>query len=119
MLPTVHYNMGGIPTNYHTEVLKMDGNGHTHIVPGLMAAGESACASVHGANRLGANSLLDIVVFGRASALKHAELYKPGEKQPDLPKDAGDNAIARLDQLRHSKGSLSSSHIRTEMQENM
>ncbi len=119
VLPTVHYNMGGIPTNYHTEVLRLDAQGQTHIVPGLMAAGESACASVHGANRLGANSLLDIVVFGRASALKHAELYKPGEKQPDLPKDAGENAIARLDRLRHSKGALSASTIRTEMQENM
>lgn len=111
--------MGGIPTNYHTEVLKLDAQGQAHIVPGLMAAGESACASVHGANRLGANSLLDIVVFGRAAALKHAELFKPGEKQPDLPKDAGENALARLDQIRFSKGNLRASEIRTEMQENM
>lgn len=78
VLPTVHYNMGGIPTNYHTEVLKLNKKNQAEIVPGLMAAGEAACASVHGANRLGANSLLDIVVFGRAAALKHKELYKPG-----------------------------------------
>lgn len=80
--------MGGIPTNYKTEVIKFK-DGKDHIVKGLLAAGEAACASVHGANRLGANSLLDIVIFGRAAALRTKELYKPGETQPDLPANAG------------------------------
>lgn len=119
VLPTVHYNMGGIPTDYQTQILKLDKHGQAHVVPGLMAAGESACASVHGANRLGANSLLDIVVFGRAAALKHAELYKPGEKQPELKPNAGEEALQRLDKIRHSKGSLKTSEVRMEMQENM
>lgn len=80
VLPTVHYNMGGIPTNYNTEVITTDRKGNDTIVHGLMSAGEAACASVHGANRLGANSLLDIVVFGRAAALQTKVLYKPGQK---------------------------------------
>jgi len=80
VLPTVHYNMGGIPTNYKTQVLTMGKNGEDVIVPGLFAAGEAACASVHGANRLGANSLLDIVVFGRAAANTIGEIMKPGDK---------------------------------------
>lgn len=80
VLPTVHYNMGGIPTNYNTEVITTDKKGNDTIVHGLMSAGEAACASVHGANRLGANSLLDIVVFGRAAALQTKVLYKPGQK---------------------------------------
>jgi len=119
VIPTVHYNMGGIPTNYKTEVIKMGKDNEDVIVPGLMAAGEAACASVHGANRLGANSLLDIVVFGRAAALQTKELYKPGQKQPDLPKNAGDETLARLDKLRHSAGPRSTSQIRTSMQESM
>src|SRR5581483_2497904 len=88
VLPTVHYNMGGIPTNYHGEALtKANGDPDT-IVPGLMALGEAACVSVHGANRLGTNSLIDLVVFGRAAAMRARELVEPGESQPDLPKDS-------------------------------
>jgi succinate dehydrogenase (ubiquinone) flavoprotein subunit len=84
ILPTVHYNMGGIPTNYHGQVLTIQDGNPDHVVPGLYAAGEAACASVHGANRLGANSLLDIVVFGRACANHIAEHNKPGDKIPEL-----------------------------------
>lgn len=87
--PTVHYNMGGVPTNHLGEVIRPTPGNPDAIVPGLFAAGENACASVHGANRLGANSLLDIVVFGRACALRIADIAKPGAAQPDLPKDAG------------------------------
>ncbi len=92
-MPTVHYNMGGVPTNYKTEALKMGKDGKEVIIPGLLAAGEAACASVHGANRLGANSLLDLVIFGRAASLLVKEKLKPGQKQPDLPKNAGEEAI--------------------------
>lgn len=88
--------MGGVPTNYKTEVTKLDQNGTEVIVPGLMACGEVAVASVHGANRLGANSLLDLVVFGRAAALRTKELYMPGQTQPELPKDAGEASIAKI-----------------------
>ena len=92
VLPTVHYNMGGIPTNYHGEVLtKADGDPDA-IVPGLMALGEAACVSVHGANRLGSNSLIDLVVFGRAAGLRGAEIVKAGARQPELPKDSADRA---------------------------
>ena len=107
--------MGGIPTNYKTQVLNINSKGETKIVPGLLAAGEAACASVHGANRLGANSLLDIVVFGRAAALTTKELCKPGDTQPDLPKDAGQKTLARLDKLRFSNGSKSTAEIRLNM----
>jgi succinate dehydrogenase / fumarate reductase flavoprotein subunit len=90
ILPTVHYNMGGIPTNYHGEVLtKKNGDPDTCVVPGLMALGEAACVSVHGANRLGSNSLIDLVVFGRAAALRCAENLTPNDKQPELPADSG------------------------------
>merc|ERR1711977_61426 len=89
VIPTVHYNMGGVPTNYHGEVVKPTENDPDAIVPGLMAAGEVACASVHGANRLGANSLLDIVVFGRACANRVAETMEPGKPHDPLPADAG------------------------------
>ncbi|PKI47424.1 hypothetical protein CRG98_032184 [Punica granatum] len=116
VLPTVHYNMGGIPTNYHGEVVTIKGNDPDAVVPGLMAAGEAACASVHGANRLGANSLLDIVVFGRACANRVAEIQRPGEKQKPLEKDAGEKTIAWLDKLRNSNGSLPTSKIRLNMQ---
>merc|ERR1719178_533935 len=108
VLPTVHYNMGGIPTNHLGEVIhqKKDASGnvvdHDAVVPGLFAAGEAACASVHGANRLGANSLLDIVVFGRACALRIADIAKPGEAIKELPANAGDDAVGALDELRHS-----------------
>uniref|UniRef100_A0A803KYD5 Succinate dehydrogenase [ubiquinone] flavoprotein subunit, mitochondrial n=1 Tax=Chenopodium quinoa TaxID=63459 RepID=A0A803KYD5_CHEQI len=116
VLPTVHYNMGGIPTNYYGEVVTIKGNDPDAVVPGLLAAGEAACASVHGANRLGANSLLDIVVFGRACANRVAEINKPGENQKPLPKDAGEKTIEWLDKLRNSNGSLPTSQIRLNMQ---
>lgn len=114
--PTVHYNMGGIPCNYHGEVVTVkDGNPDT-IVPGLFAAGEAACVSVHGANRLGSNSLLDIVIFGREAARHIATLVKPGERQRPLPKDAGDFAVARIDRLRNAQGPRPTAEIRREMQ---
>lgn len=117
VVPTVHYNMGGIPTNYKTEVIRIDLNtGRDIIVKGLLAAGEAACASVHGANRLGANSLLDIVVFGRAAALRTKELYKPGEKQKELKADDGMESIAKFDRIRFSQGDLKTAEVRREMQ---
>lgn len=124
VLPTVHYNMGGIPTNHYGEVIraKFDADGNfveDEIVPGLFAAGEVACASVHGANRLGANSLLDIVVFGRACALRIAEISKPGAKQVELPPDAGFGSVEDLDHFRFKKGSLTTPHIRGDMQQVM
>ena len=120
VIPTVHYNMGGIPTNYKGEVVTKRGAENDVIVPGLLAAGEAACASVHGANRLGANSLLDIVVFGRACAntVKESGL-KPGAPLPPLPANVADAAIARLDKLRTSTGPLSTSSIRRNMQRTM
>jgi succinate dehydrogenase / fumarate reductase flavoprotein subunit len=119
VLPTVHYNMGGIPTNYHGEALtKKDGNPDT-VVPGLMALGEAACVSVHGANRLGSNSLIDLVVFGRAAALRCAEILTPNDKQPDLPKDSAERALDRLDQLRHANGGTPTAELRTRMQKAM
>ncbi|KAJ4878697.1 Succinate dehydrogenase [ubiquinone] flavoprotein subunit 1 [Raphanus sativus] len=116
VLHTVHYNMGGIPTNYHGEVVTIKGDDPDAVVPGLMAAGEAACASVHGANRLGANSLLDIVVFGRACANRVAEISKPGQKQRPLEENAGKKTIEWLNKLRHSSGSLPTSSIRLNMQ---
>ncbi|CAA6657596.1 unnamed protein product [Spirodela intermedia] len=116
VLPTVHYNMGGIPTNYYGEAIHIKGDDPDTVVPGLMAAGEAACASVHGANRLGANSLLDIVVFGRACANRVAEICKPGEKQKPLENNAGEKTIAWLDKLRNANGSLPTSKIRLNMQ---
>ncbi|MEM6666789.1 MAG: succinate dehydrogenase flavoprotein subunit [Pseudomonadota bacterium] len=119
VLPTVHYNMGGIPTNYWGEVLtSKDGNPDT-VVPGLMAVGEAASVSVHGANRLGSNSLIDLVVFGRAAGLRCAELIDPTEKQPSLPKDAGDYAISRLDHYRHADGDTPTAELRLNMQKTM
>jgi succinate dehydrogenase / fumarate reductase flavoprotein subunit len=115
VIPTVHYNMGGIPTNYHGEVL--DGKGGE--VPGLMAVGETACVSVHGANRLGSNSLLDLVVFGRAAAHRCAETLKANTRQKPLADDAGAAAIERLDKLRKADGSRSTADIRLEMQKTM
>lgn len=120
VLPTVHYNMGGIPTNYHGEVIKLNQEDNTDaIVPGLMAIGECACVSVHGANRLGSNSLLDIIVFGRAAAKRCAATLKPSATQKPLLKGAGDAAIARLDKLRNAKGQLGTAHIRLQMQRAM
>uniref|UniRef100_A0A8C9X965 Succinate dehydrogenase [ubiquinone] flavoprotein subunit, mitochondrial n=1 Tax=Sander lucioperca TaxID=283035 RepID=A0A8C9X965_SANLU len=118
VLPTVHYNMGGIPTNYKGQVITHT-NGNDKVVPGLYACGESACASVHGANRLGANSLLDLVVFGRACALTIAEEHKPGEKLSPLTPSAGEESVANLDKLRFANGSLRTSEIRLNMQKTM
>ena len=104
VLPTVHYNMGGIPTNYHGEVLTKVNGDPDAIVPGLMALGEAACVSVHGANRLGSNSLIDLVVFGRAAGLRAAEMLKPDDRQPELAKDSAEFALSRLDRFRNAKG---------------
>src|SRR3569833_884779 len=119
VVPTVHYNMGGIPTNYHGEVMTIrDGNPES-VVPGLFAVGEAACVSVHGANRLGSNSLIDLVVFGRATALRLAELIKPGTRIEPLAKGSADFALSRLDHFRHAKGSSPTAEVRLEMQRNM
>jgi succinate dehydrogenase / fumarate reductase flavoprotein subunit len=108
--------MGGIPTNFHGEALtKKDGN-DDFVVPGLMAVGEAACVSVHGANRLGSNSLIDLVVFGRAAALRCAEKLTPNGKQPDLPADSADKALDRLDRYRYASGSTSTAKLRDSMQ---
>jgi succinate dehydrogenase / fumarate reductase flavoprotein subunit len=117
--PTVHYNMGGIPTNYRGEVLRPTESDPDAVAPGLMAIGEGASVSVHGANRLGCNSLLDIVVFGRAAAHRATELVRPGTAHAPLPDGAGDNAVARLDAARHAKGPRKTSEIRVEMQRTM
>jgi len=108
--------MGGIPTNHFGEVVNIIGDNPDAVIPGLFAAGEASCASVHGANRLGANSLLDIVVFGRACANRVADLYRPGEKQKPLPGNAGERTIAWMDKLRNANGSLPTSKIRLNMQ---
>jgi len=119
VLPTVHYNMGGIPTNYLGEVLKPTPDNPDAVFPGLMAVGECASVSVHGANRLGTNSLLDIVVFGRAAALRCADIVKPGASLPNLPKDSADYALGRLDKTRNADGGSPTSKIRGEMQRAM
>ena len=119
VLPTVHYNMGGIPTNYHGEVLTLKDGNPDAVVPGLMAIGEAACVSVHGANRLGSNSLIDLVVFGRAAGLRCAEILTPGEAQAELPKDAGDAALARLDRFRNASGATPTAELRLRMQKTM
>lgn len=119
VLPTVHYNMGGIPTNLHAEVLRPTKEDPDAVCPGLMAVGEAACVSVHGANRLGTNSLLDLVVFGRSAALRAAEILKPGAVQKDMPKDSADRALERLERLRNAKGSLKTAEIRLNMQKTM
>jgi succinate dehydrogenase / fumarate reductase flavoprotein subunit len=116
VLPTVHYNMGGIPANYHGEVVTLKNGEPETTVPGLMAVGEAACVSVHGANRLGSNSLLDLVVFGREAARYCAETVKPGTGHKPLAKDAGDFAVSRLDRLRNAKGGLRTAQIRLDMQ---
>jgi len=118
--PTVHYNMGGIPTNYHGEVMTIgaDGNPET-VVPGLFAVGEAACVSVHGANRLGSNSLIDLVVFGRAAGHRLKELVKPQSAHAELPKDSADLALTRLDHFRHANGSSPTAEVRLEMQRTM
>ncbi len=119
VLPTVHYNMGGIPTNYRTEVLRPTASDPDAVVPGLMAVGEAACVSVHGANRLGTNSLLDLVVFGRAAAHRASEVIKPGASQAPLLAGAGDEALARFDRTRHAHGGTPVSRIRMELQKVM
>ena len=116
VLPTVHYNMGGIPAIYTGEIVTLKDGDPESIVPGLMAVGEAACVSVHGANRLGSNSLLDLVVFGRAAAHHVKTTMKPGERHRALPADAGENSVAKIDKLRHAKGSRPTSEIRLEMQ---
>ncbi len=119
ILPTVHYNMGGIPTNYKAEVVTLkDGNPDT-VVPGLMAIGEAACVSVHGANRLGSNSLLDLIVFGRAAAQRCAEIIKPNTPHAPLKDGACDQALARFDRIRHAKGTEKTADIRLNMQKTM
>jgi len=118
ILPTVHYNMGGIPTNYHTEVLTLK-DGKQTIVPGLMAIGEAGCVSVHGANRLGSNSLLDLVVFGRASAYRAAEIVKAGMPHKKLKPEILDPIISRLDKIRNAKGDISVADLRLKMQRTM
>ncbi len=116
VLPTVHYNMGGIPTNYHGEALTKVGDNPDSIVSGLMAIGEAACVSVHGANRLGSNSLIDLVVFGKAAAARAAELVRPGAPHADLAPDSADFALARLDKFRNAKGGASTFQLRDSMQ---
>ncbi|MFT5398296.1 MAG: succinate dehydrogenase / fumarate reductase flavoprotein subunit [Gammaproteobacteria bacterium] len=119
VIPTVHYNMGGIPTNYRGEVVTMKDGDPDSIVPGLMAIGEAACVSVHGANRLGSNSLLDIVVFGRAAALRAAEIIKPGAAHKKLASDIDTPIVDRLDRLRNADGKSSTAQIRGDMQRTM
>ncbi len=119
ILPTVHYNMGGIPTNYHGEALAGDKRDPEKTVPGLFSVGEAACVSVHGANRLGSNSLIDLVVFGRAAGLRCAELLKGGKMQAELPKGAGDETLARFDGFRNAKGGTPTAVLRDKMQHAM
>ncbi|GAB4154408.1 MAG: succinate dehydrogenase flavoprotein subunit [Sphingomonadales bacterium] len=119
VVPTCHYNMGGIPTNYHGEVITLKEGDPDAVVPGLYAVGEAACVSVHGANRLGSNSLIDLVVFGRAAAKRAASLITPGEKHAPLPKDSADFALGRLDKFRHADGATPTAQARDQMQRAM
>lgn len=119
VLPTVHYNMGGIPTNYNAEVIIPSGKKDKTVVQGLMAIGEAACVSVHGANRLGTNSLLDLIVFGRAAAIQATKLVKPNTPHKTLPSDIADAALSRFDQLRHANGGTPTSKTLRELQKNM
>ncbi|MFZ9609967.1 MAG: succinate dehydrogenase flavoprotein subunit [Methylococcales bacterium] len=119
VLPTVHYNMGGIPTNYKAEVVTLEGDNPDKVIVGLMAIGEAACVSVHGANRLGSNSLLDLVVFGRSAAIRCSELINVGSDHKPLAKTACDKALARFHRIRNATGKLKVSDIRLNMQKNM
>ena len=119
VLPTVHYNMGGVPTNYWGEVLNPTKDDPDAVAPGLMAVGEAGCASVHGANRLGSNSLIDLVVFGRAAAIKAGEVVDPASANPTLNQSSVDAALARFDGLRNAKGSVPTADLRLEMQKTM
>jgi succinate dehydrogenase / fumarate reductase flavoprotein subunit len=119
VLPTVHYNMGGIPANYMGEMLTLKDGNPDYVVPGLMAIGEAACVSVHGANRLGSNSLIDLVVFGRAAGLQAAKTVEAGSSHAPLPADAAELALARLDKFRHAKGGSPTAALRLKMQKVM
>ena len=119
VIPTVHYNMGGIPTNYHGEVLTKVGGNPDQVVPGLMAVGEAACVSVHGANRLGSNSLIDLVVFGRAAGLRCGETVEAGASQPELSDKAGADTLSRFDKMRHADGGTKTATLRLDMQRAM
>ena len=116
VIPTVHYNMGGIQTNYHGEVVTLKGDNPDAIVPGLMALGEAACVSVHGANRLGSNSLIDLVVFGRAAGQRAAEVVTPGAPHPDLPQSLDDSVLGHFDKIRYAAGGTTTAVIRDKMQ---
>ncbi len=116
VIPTVHYNMGGIQTNYHGEVVTLKGDNPDAIVPGLMALGEAACVSVHGANRLGSNSLIDLVVFGRAAGQRAAEVVTPGAPHPDLPQSLDDSVLGHFDKIRYASGGTTTAVIRDKMQ---
>lgn len=119
VVPTVHYNMGGIPTNYHGEVVQLRDGNPDAVVPGLFAVGEAACVSVHGANRLGSNSLIDLVVFGRATGLRLKETLKPNTPHNPLPAGSEEFALTRLDHFRNAKGGSSTAEIRKDMQKTM
>jgi succinate dehydrogenase / fumarate reductase flavoprotein subunit len=119
VLPTVHYNMGGVATNYHGEALTKKNGDPDTVVPGLMALGEAACVSVHGANRLGSNSLIDLVVFGRAAAHRCADALTPGDSQQELPKDCAEKSLARLDRMRYAAGATPTAELRMKMQKVM
>src|SRR5690606_34239765 len=119
VIPTVHYNMGGIPTNYHGEVLTKVGDNAASVVPGLMAVGEAACVSVHGANRLGSNSLTDLVVFGRAAGLRAGEVVDAGSAVPDAPAMATEAHLARFDRFRNASGGTPTAQLRLDMQRAM
>ncbi len=119
VLPTVHYNMGGIQTNFHSEVVVKKGDDPDVVVPGLMAIGEAACVSVHGANRLGSNSLIDLIVFGRSAAQRAAQVVVPGAKQAELAPDSADQALTRLDRFRYASGGTPTAELRLRMQKVM
>jgi succinate dehydrogenase / fumarate reductase flavoprotein subunit len=116
VIPTCHYNMGGVPTNFHGEAVTLKNGGDVSVVPGLMSIGEAACVSVHGANRLGSNSLLDLVVFGRAAAARCAAVVDPDSSHRPLPENAGEAALDRFDRIRHAEGGTSTAGIRLDMQ---
>jgi succinate dehydrogenase / fumarate reductase flavoprotein subunit len=119
IIPTVHYNMGGIPTNYKAEVISPKSGDSENVVPGLMSIGEAACVSVHGANRLGTNSLLDLVVFGRSAAIRAAELVTPGDSHPDLPDFVTEKIVGEFDKVRQLKGSMKVGELRQKLQKVM
>ena len=119
VIPTVHYNMGGIPTNYWGEVLNPNSNNQNEIQPGLMAVGEAGCASVHGANRLGSNSLIDLVVFGRAAAIRAGKVVDPATPNKPLNMNSVEKAMDRFDRIRSSDGEIGTAELRLEMQKTM